>query len=104
MHMDVHTGLTGRLPNIDPDIVTISGYIPINAVLRPINQLIDGPSLLNRHVKVAGDMALRNDDDMALSEPVAIVSRVGIFVLSDNSIWKAQFAVGHAPSLADAQA
>ena len=86
MHMQVEHRLTGRAPDVDPEVVPAGAGPVIETLLDPIDELEQGVTFLGSRVEPRRDMSFRNDQDMAGRNRECVVKGRGEGVLLDHAV------------------
>jgi hypothetical protein len=93
VHVHVHAVLSGGLPDIDADVVTVRRMIGRNPALRAIEERLYFGLLPGGHVKKIRDVPPRYDQDMSTAQTVTIVANIGQRALNQDTFGPAQLAI-----------
>jgi hypothetical protein len=97
MHMHVHSVLPGGTANIDADVVTIRRVIDCNPAVRANEKGLNFGHLLAGHIKIACNVAARDDQDMATAQAVAVVANIGEGAFEQDAFGSTQLAIPNRP-------
>ena len=92
MNMHVHSRLPRRLADIYPDVVSVGRVLGVNQFLRPAKKVDNRELLLGRHFEEVGHMTLRNYEDVARTQGVAVQAHIRQFILRQDGVGGTELA------------